>query len=101
MRHLPRLIGAVALICAAGALSRALADEKKKDEKPSPIATVKVDLGRPASFTKDVLPVLENKCLDCHNLGLAENKLVLETPGAMVKGGKRGPSIVAGKSGES
>ena len=53
-----------------------------------------VNLGRPVDFDKDILPILENNCIACHNLGQQESKLNLEKLDTMIKGGKRGPSIV-------
>ncbi len=53
-----------------------------------------VNLGRPVDFDKDIVPILENNCIACHNLGQAESKLNLEKLDAILKGGKRGPSIV-------
>ncbi len=53
-----------------------------------------VNLGRPVDFDKDILPILENNCIACHNLGQAESKLNLEKLDTMLKGGKRGMAIV-------
>ena len=53
-----------------------------------------INLGRPVDFDKDIVPILENNCIACHNLGQQESKLNLEKLDAMIKGGKRGPSIV-------
>jgi WD40 repeat protein len=58
------------------------------------IAPEAINLGRPVDFDKDILPILENNCIACHNLGQQESKLNLEKLDAMMKGGKRGPSIV-------
>jgi WD40 repeat protein len=54
-----------------------------------------------ASYSKQVSEILEAKCVGCHSSALAENKLNLEDLAAMLKGGKRGPAIVAGKADES
>ena len=55
----------------------------------------------PVSYTKDVAEILEAKCVGCHSAALAENKLNMESVKEMLKGGKRGPAIVPGKSRES
>ena len=52
-------------------------------------------------FEKEVLPILRNKCLACHNNTEAESDLVLETPQTILKGGGEGPAVVAGNSAES
>ncbi len=54
-----------------------------------------VNLGRPVDFEKDIQPILDANCVACHNLGQAESKLNLEKADSILKGGKRGPSIVA------
>lgn len=67
-----------------------------QDAKPAATAIQPeaVNLGRPVDFDKDIIPILENNCIACHNLGQAESKLNLEKLDVMLKGGKRGPSIV-------
>ena len=50
----------------------------------------------PPSFEKDVLPVLAQKCHDCHGATVQEAKLDLRTLSAMLQGGESGPAIVAG-----
>ena len=59
-----------------------------------PIEATPVKLGRPVDFEKDVYPILENNCLACHNAGIAESKLSVETAESIRKGGKRGPGVV-------
>ena len=68
------------------------ADEKKPAEKK--IEAAKVELGRPVDFESDVLPILENNCISCHNIGIDEGKLVLEEVESIIKGGKRGTAVV-------
>ncbi len=71
----------------------------KPDVKPIPIAVPRRDT--PVSFFEEVLPILEEKCLACHSLSLAEGKLNLEEVSTMLKGGKRGPAIIPGNGAES
>jgi WD40 repeat protein len=52
---------------------------------------------RPIDFEKDVYPILEANCLACHNVGVAESKLNIETVESIRKGGKRGPAVVPKK----
>src|SRR5690242_15502015 len=63
-------------------------------KKPGQIEPAAVNLGRPVDFEKDIQPILDEKCVACHNVVTAESKLVLEDVAAMLKGGKRGPAIV-------
>ena len=46
-------------------------------------------------FQRDIYPALEQNCIACHNVAINESKLVLEEVKDIVKGGKRGTSIVA------
>lgn len=69
----------------------ALAQEAKKGI----IAPAAVNLGRPVEFEKDIQPILDEKCVACHNVAIAESKLILEDVPAILKGGKRGPAVVA------
>ena len=47
-------------------------------------------------FAKDIQPILQNTCLKCHGPEKQKGKLRLDTREAALKGGKGGPSIVAG-----
>jgi formylglycine-generating enzyme required for sulfatase activity len=48
-------------------------------------------------FAKQVQPVLEANCLVCHGAAQAAGGLRLNTKAAALKGGNRGPAIVAGQ----
>ena len=52
-------------------------------------------------FQREVLPVLRESCLACHNKTKAKAKLVLETPADILKGGDSGPAIFPGKGDQS
>lgn len=70
------------------------ADEKPA-QKTEKIAAAAVDLGRPVDFDKDILPIFEANCIACHNIAIDEGKLSLEDVESVLKGGKKGPVIVA------
>ncbi len=53
------------------------------------------------SFDKDVKPILEARCLKCHGAAMQLSKLDLRTRESALKGGEKGPSIVAHKPDES
>jgi WD40 repeat protein len=75
-----------------------------QEDKGSPAAAIKVvELRRkdPVAFEKDVEPILANKCAFCHSGNLKEGKLDMGSYETLVKGGKRGPAVVPGKSAES
>ena len=69
------------------------------DEQPIAIAEVKHE--GPVNFEKEVLPLLTKNCSACHNAKKSEGELVLETPATILKGGRPGLAVVAGKSAES
>ncbi len=52
-------------------------------------------------FRKSVYPVLEKKCISCHNESKAKGKLVMTSVDAFKKGGKKGVEWEAGKPGDS
>src|SRR5438132_8908574 len=57
--------------------------------------------GDDALFTGKVAPVLQGRCIRCHNAQKARGGLDLTTREQMLKGGDDGPAIVAGDSGKS
>ena len=78
------------------------AGEVKSDDKHSkPIPIAKVKHPKPVDFDREILPVLKNNCLACHNKSTAKGKLVLETPQDILKGGDSGPAVTPRKSGSS
>ncbi len=54
-------------------------------------------------FTHMVMPILESKCISCHNSGKAKGELTMESAALLVKGGKNGAlwdtGILAGPAG--
>lgn len=52
-------------------------------------------------FAKDVLPILQKNCIECHGPEKQKGKLRLDTKEAAIKGGENGAALVAGKSAES
>lgn len=70
-------------------------------EARKPIEIAKVTRPTPVDFEKEILPVLKRNCLACHNQTKAEEKLVLETPKDILKGGESGPAVVAGNPDKS
>ena len=82
------------LICGLTVLGSASLKAQEAKPAANAIQPEAINLGRPVDFDKDIVPILENNCIACHNLGQQESKLNLEKLDAMIKGGKRGPSIV-------
>ena len=72
--------------------SIAFADEAAKSTKIEPVMPT---LDRPVDFEKDIQPIIDDKCVSCHNVAIPEGKLILEDVPSIFKGGKRGPAVVA------
>jgi hypothetical protein len=54
-----------------------------------------------AQISTDALGVLEKRCLACHGAALAQSGLRLDSRDAALKGGQRGPAVVAGNAAQS
>jgi WD40 repeat protein len=91
-----RLYPAVLLVLPALALA-----QEKKDAKLDPIPEVKLDRKDPVAYEKDVEPILANKCFVCHSGKELNGKLDLSSYEKLMKGGKHGTPVVAGKAAES
>jgi dipeptidyl aminopeptidase/acylaminoacyl peptidase len=74
--------------------------DEKKDEFP-PIPIIDLKLKDPVDYNKDVLPIFKNKCMVCHSGSVTEGKYDMSTYEKALKGGKRGPAVIPGKSAES
>jgi WD40 repeat protein len=53
------------------------------------------------SYRKDVAPILKRHCISCHTKNEAEADLNMDTVKLFIRGGKKGPAIVAGKPDDS
>ena len=56
---------------------------------------------RPVEFTKDIQPIFEASCWNCHGPKKSESGLRLDERAAALKGGDHGVVIVPGRSAES
>src|SRR5215831_10895767 len=91
------------LIASIGLFSfRLFAEETPPaDAQRKPIAIAKIDRKTPVDFEKEILPILKNNCLACHNKTTAKADLILETPQDILKGGESGKVLVPKRSDES
>ena len=64
-------------------------------------AVATVPAAAEVSFAKDIRPLLETSCVQCHGKGKTKGGLSVETREALLKGGDSGPAAVPGKGGES
>ena len=56
---------------------------------------------REIDFAKDIKPLFESSCIQCHAKGKTKGGLSLETRASFLKGGDSGPAATPGKSAES
>ena len=56
---------------------------------------------KPIDFVKDIKPILDAHCTDCHGLDEQESGLRLDAGTLLRRGGDRGPIVVPGKSADS
>ena len=75
----------------------ASAEGKKMDPSKLPAASSK----KGVTYEADIKTVFEKSCVKCHSGEKAKGKLHLDSLVGAIKGGKEGPDIIAGKSGES
>jgi hypothetical protein len=55
----------------------------------------------PVDYTRDIKPILKERCYACHGALKQKAALRLDTVSAMTKGGKTGPAVTRGKPGDS
>jgi mono/diheme cytochrome c family protein len=60
-----------------------------------------VPLSSAAENNSGGLAILKSRCFGCHNVKSAQSKLDLTSRESALRGGERGPAIVAGKAGDS
>ncbi|HUG91097.1 MAG TPA: c-type cytochrome domain-containing protein, partial [Planctomycetaceae bacterium] len=90
------------VVCGVSVFSERLVfAEEEAAEQLQAIQPEDPQLGRPVDFEKDVVPIFDQNCVACHNVGISESKLVVEDVESLLKGGKRGASVVPGKPDES
>src|SRR2546426_2817966 len=76
-------------------------DNPPADGQRKPIPISEIDRKTPVDFEKEILPILKNNCLACHNKATTKAELILETPQDILKGGESGKVVVPKRSGES
>lgn len=96
MRYLLPAVGLFILLPALGD-----AQDAKESKPVPPVKIVKLDRKDQVAYEKDIEPILINKCAFCHSGNLKEGKLDMGSYETLLKGGKRGASITAGKADES
>jgi mono/diheme cytochrome c family protein len=65
-----------------------------QDKRPPPA-------DHPVDFHKEIVSILANSCAKCHSSGKRKGDFSFDTRESLLAGGKTGPAVVVGKSGES
>lgn len=65
--------------------------------KPAPTAPSLAAKPAPVDFAKQIQPMLEAKCLECHNPDKVKGGLLMHTASDILKGGDSGDAVVPGK----
>ena len=81
-------------LCAALAVAFTASAAAKKELPP---ASKKTGL----TFDKDIKPIFEKSCVECHGEKKAKGKLKLDTLANSLKASENGKSIIPGKSADS
>ncbi len=82
---------------APGPIKRLLGPDPQEPETSSP-EQASAD---PLFFEAVVMPVLKQRCVECHGPETTKGGLRVDTMAAMLKGGDSGPAIVAGQGAKS
>jgi len=100
IRQLWLVLALSLLLCASPALTIG-GEQSSPDKKTAAIPIADLKRLAPVDFETEILPILKNNCLACHNQTKAKADLILETPQTILKGGESGPAVVPGQSAES
>src|SRR3954469_9232184 len=92
-----RVLPLIALLLACRLSARVMA----VDAGPAPASSLPAPVGRHVDFAKEIKPLFEASCNQCHGKGKDKGGFSLETGEAFFKGGVSGPAATIGKSGES
>jgi mono/diheme cytochrome c family protein len=85
-----RLAAGVVIICAAAIVGSALGVSAQA-QAPAP----------PLDYVRDVRPILEGHCYECHGTKKTRGRLRLDVKGAALKGGATGPAVIPGNADDS
>src|SRR5206468_4755863 len=93
--------GVIVLLCQCSMFPAFAGEPKGEPNKAAGLPVAELQRETPVDFETEILPILKNNCLACHNQTKAKAGLNLETPQWILKGGDTGPALVPGRSAES
>src|SRR5271170_3811308 len=79
----------------------ALAQEKKEAAKIVPIAEINLKRDALVVYEKEIEPIFANRCMYCHSGNVVESKFDMSSYEKLLKGGKRGAVVTAGRAADS
>ncbi len=83
------------------ALALVLTPAAAGNPTPEQVAALPPAASRPVSFSQDIKPLLESRCVQCHGHGRVKGGFRLDTRETLLKGGDSGTAVVPGQSQES
>lgn len=75
--------------------------QKLQEEESQPLDLAKVNFDQAKFYTDLIDPILEKHCIACHGETKQKGNLRLDKPEFILKGGKSGKTVVAGRKEES
>lgn len=82
-------------------LPATLVAQEKKGKEVGPLPVVKLERKDPVDYAKDIEPIFYKRCVVCHSGSVKEGRLDMSSYEGLVKGGRRGTTIVPGKGDSS
>ena len=80
---------------------RSLAGLPPRQQMAAFVATPITDIQQAMVYEQIVNPILQSRCVQCHNAGKSKGDLRMDTPEQLRKGGGDGPVFMAGKAVDS
>src|SRR5689334_184688 len=68
---------------------------------PTQLADLPPSADHPVNFSKEIKPILEARCGNCHGFGRDKGDFRMDSRETFLKGGGSGAAVVVGKSAES
>lgn len=73
-----------------------------EEQPPMAIRDIDMSAAKQVSFVRDVLPIVETHCLECHDSEKAKGDYVMSSVSTMLEEGKKsGPGVIPGKPDDS
>ncbi len=101
MLCLPCRAGCIGFLCSSVVLASISTSPAAEPAGAAQPAELPRAVTRKVDFVRDIQPLLQKHCADCHGPDLQEGRLRVDARRSMFGGGITGPAVVAGKSEQS